>query len=157
MHLHSEAWLPLAPDAVFPFFSDAANLQALTPAWLHFRIKTPLPVDMREGARIDYTIRVRGVPFRWETVITRWEPPHLFVDEQRRGPYRRWVHMHRFVGRDDGTLLTDDVAFDVPVSWLAGRFVARDVARVFEFRHRALFEAFGQPEPWPPSRIRISA
>lgn len=65
------------------------NLAILTPPWLRFSILTPGPIQMKQGALIDYRLRPRGIPIRWQSEITAWEPPHRFVDEQRRGPYRR--------------------------------------------------------------------
>ena len=98
-HLHrieSDVRLAAPLESVFAFFSDAANLELLTPGWLHFRILSPLPLAMAVGTRIDYRLRLRGVPIRWQSEITAWEPPCRFVDEQRRGPYRVWIHEHRF-------------------------------------------------------------
>ena len=122
--------------------TDAANLEALTPPWLHFEILTPTVV-LRPGARIDYRLRLYGIPLRWQSEISRWEPPESFVDEQRRGPYRRWVHTHTFAEERDGTRIGDAVEFEVPFGWLAGWFVMRDVRKIFAFRTEVLLNLFG--------------
>jgi ligand-binding SRPBCC domain-containing protein len=125
-------------DRVFDFFSNAANLQAITPPWLGFRILTPPPIDMREGALIEYAIRVRGLPMRWVTRIEQWNPPHHFVDVQLRGPYRLWEHTHRFVEVDGGTEMTDTVRYSLPLGplgVLVNRFlVSRDLRLIFDYR-----------------------
>ena len=111
--LERELYLPRSPGEIFPFFSRAENLDELTPPWLHFTIQTELPVELREGALIDYRLRIRLMPVRWRSKITVWEPPHRFVDEQVRGPYRRWAHEHTFVEGDGGTLVRDKVEYAV--------------------------------------------
>ena len=87
--IHSTVRLAAPLESVFAFFADAANLELLTPGWLHFRILSPLPLAMAAGTRIDYRLRLRGVPIRWQSEITAWEPPYRFVDEQRRGAVSR--------------------------------------------------------------------
>ena len=82
--LSREVWLPRPPEEVFPFFADAGNLDRLTPPWLHFRILSPQPIEMAVGARIDYRLRLYGLPIRWRSEITAWDPPHGFVDDQLR-------------------------------------------------------------------------
>lgn len=139
----SEIWLPAPVEKVFPFFAEAANLNAITPPWLHFRTVTQGPIVMRAGTLIDYRLRVRGVPLRWRTRINDWEPSHRFVDEQIRGPYRLWVHEHTFESRDGGTLARDFVRYAVPLDFLAHAwFVRPDVEKIFEFRSRALQKHF---------------
>jgi len=136
----TECWLPREREAVFAFFGDALNLQAITPPWLSFSVLTPVPIVMRPGTLIDYRLRLHGIPFRWQTEITHWEPPFRFVDEQRRGPYRRWVHTHTFEEQAGGTLCSDSVSYAVPGGRLVDRlFVRRDVEKIFNFRHRALW------------------
>ena len=140
----AELWLPLPPEEVFPFFSDAGNLDAITPPWLHFRVVTPLPVAMRVGTLIDYRLRLHGLPLRWRTTIKEWQPPRRFVDEQLRGPYRQWIHEHRFEPRDGGTLARDVVRYAVPLDFVAyPLFVRRDIERIFAFRKESLRARFG--------------
>lgn len=142
----TELWLPLPPEEIFPFFSNAANLDAITPPWLHFAIRTPPPILLREGALIDYRLRVRGLPLRWRTRINAWQPPHRFVDEQIRGPYRLWVHEHTFEARAGGTLARDHVRYAVPLDFLTHRWLVRpDIEKIFQFRTAALQKKFCPP------------
>ena len=139
----SSIWLPIPPDELFPFFGDAANLDAITPSWLHFKIVTPQPIEMKEGALIDYRLRVRGLPLRWRTRINVWKPPHRFVDEQLRGPYRQWIHEHTFEERDGGTFATDKVKYAVPFDFLLHPFfVGPDIQKIFRHRSDSLKKIF---------------
>ena len=142
----TELRLPVPPEELFPFFADAANLDAITPPWMNFRIVTPPPIEMREGTLIDYRLRVHVLPLRWRTRINVWQPPHRFVDEQLRGPYRQWIHEHTFEPRDGGTLARDHVRYAVPLDFLTHRlFVRSDIKKIFAFRQEALRKRFGPP------------
>ena len=136
-------------DEVFAFFSDAQNLSVITPDWLKFEIVTPTPIEMGAGTRIDYRIKLHGIPLPWQSEITAWEPPHRFVDEQRRGPYRYWIHEHTFTA--DGvnrTIIRDRVRYAVPGGALVHRlFVGPDLERVFNYRAQKLDEIFHR-EGW---------
>ena len=88
---------------------------------------------------------MHGVPIRWQSEITAWDPPRRFVDEQRRGPYKLWVHEHRFQAKDGGTQVADDVRYAVLGGWLMERlFVRRDIERIFQFRRQKQLELFGK-------------
>ena len=124
-------------ERVFPFFADAANLERITPPELRFRIVTPLPIEMREGALITYRLRLFGIPFAWHTRITTWDPPHAFVDEQIRGPYRQWIHRHTFEASAEGTVMRDTVDYGLPLypfGEISAPIVAWQVARIFKYR-----------------------
>src|SRR5215212_11392348 len=139
----SDLWLPRPLEEIFAFFSDAANLNALTPPWLNFRMVTASPIEMSVGTLIDYRLRIRGIPVSWRTRITVWEPPVRFADEQLRGPYTFWRHEHEFESKDDGTLVRDRVSYAVPFDFIAhGLVVKRDVQRVFTYRQEKLREIF---------------
>ncbi len=131
-------------EEVFDFFARAGNLERITPPWLRFRILTPRPVDMRRGTRIDYRLRWRGIPLRWQSEISQWEPPHYFVDEQRRGPYRLWFHEHRFDREDGRTVVRDRIEYAVLGGRLIDRWIVRpDLKRIFRFRRKLLLEILG--------------
>lgn len=149
--LRSELWLPRPLSEVFPFFADARNLQRITPPWLSFEVLTPAPIEMRPGARIDYRLRVHGVPLRWQSEITVWEPPYRFVDEQRRGPYRLWHHEHTFRENNGGTLCGDIVQYASrggPLRpMIEALFVRRDVDKIFRYRREVLERELGGVTP----------
>lgn len=133
--------LPIDPETVFEFFANAENLGRVTPPELGFRIRTPTPIIMREGALIDYTIRLWGVSLGWRTRIARWNPPFEFVDEQLRGPYKTWIHTHRFIPITGGTAIEDEVIYVLPFGWLGALalpLVRRQLARIFAYRTDAV-------------------
>lgn len=143
--LERSIWLSKEPRDVFPFFADAANLQLLTPPWLHFEILTPLPIRMEESTEIEYRLRLRGLPFEWRSQITEWRPPKRFVDVQRRGPYRRWEHEHVFEPRDGGTLMRDRVCYVAPGGAVVDRlFVRPELKRIFDYREEQMLRRFNR-------------
>jgi ligand-binding SRPBCC domain-containing protein len=135
--------VPLPPGDVFAFFSDASNLESLTPPFLRFHILTPMPVEMRVGTHIDYALSLLRVPIRWRSRITEWEPGVRFVDEQEEGPYAIWRHTHAFESEGpSSTLVRDTVEYAEPLGVLGSLahvlFVERALGRIFDFRRDAV-------------------
>ena len=142
-HFHSSVQLRYPLWEVFPFFSTAENLNLLTPPWVRFSILTPLPVEMRQGLVIEYRIRVRGIPHRWDSQITEWRPPFGFTDTQIRGPYRFWEHRHGFEETSEGTMVTDDITYRVPGGAPVNRlYVAGELRRIFAYRRSRILDLF---------------
>jgi ligand-binding SRPBCC domain-containing protein len=139
--------LALPQVEVFEFFADARNLEVITPPWLHFRILTPARIFMGIGTRIEYRLRIRGVPVRWVSEIAAWDPPRRFVDKQISGPYRLWEHEHRFEDTASGTKVRDRVRYAVPGGAIVQRLlVAPDLERIFDYRREQLARILGQSE-----------
>ena len=140
----TEQLVPRARSEVFAFFSDARNLESITPPWLGFRILGQTTPEIVEGTELTYRIRLHGIPLKWRTLIAAWEPETRFVDVQLRGPYAKWRHTHTFEETPGGTLIRDHVVYRLPLGSLgrlvAGKLVDHDVERVFRFRREKTAE-----------------
>jgi uncharacterized protein (TIGR01777 family) len=154
-------FVPRSLTENFEFFSDAKNLEKITPAILNFKIVGMSTEKIESGTLIDYKLKIHGVPADWRTKINLWNPPHEFSDVQLKGPYKVWDHTHRFfavpkqtpiVNHADAkewTLMTDQVYFKLPFGFL-GRtggilFVKKDVQNIFSYRKTVIRELASKP------------
>ena len=132
---------------VFDFFSKPENLSTITPPKMNFHILTPSPINMKKGALIDYTINIMFIPIRWRTLITKYDPPYSFIDQQIKGPYSRWHHTHTFTKiNENETLIKDTVLYSVPLGFI-GRivhwiYIERDLKKIFSYRKKKINEIF---------------
>ena len=133
-------------EVVFEFFSKPENLEMITPKSLSFNILTPTPIKMEKGSLIDYTIRLFGIPIHWRTLISDYEPPFRFVDQQIKGPYTFWHHTHTFKLVEGGVEIIDDVKYSLPLGWLGtlahAIWVRKDLEKIFEYRKTVIQHYF---------------
>jgi ligand-binding SRPBCC domain-containing protein len=154
VHLIERATLIKAPrEQVFRFFEDASNLSRITPPWLHLAIRTIDEPPMRKGFRIEHTLRWLVVRLRWDAVITDYQPPRHFADEQSRGPYKYWRHVHTFEEVEGGTLMRDRVQYELPFGplgavthWLV---VKRQLKSIFDYRNRQIRKIMASAQRTP--------
>ncbi len=146
--IFSEQWLPLKPDALFPFYCDEKNLEKLTPPFLKFHVLNKSTPEMHDGTLINYRLSLHGLPFKWQSRIEDWAPNKRFVDTQVKGPYQKWHHVHDFVPLSGGTLIRDRVTYKLPFGLLGDTFVGwkvlGDVEKIFAYRRAVIDRQFGQ-------------
>lgn len=145
--LERSQWVPRPPQDLFSYFSDAQNLEELTPPWLGFKVDSVSSPKVGEGTEITYRLSIHGIRVRWRSRIEEWRENNAFVDIQLRGPYAQWHHTHEFVPLQGGTLMTDRVLYRLPLGRV-GRAVAhwkvrRDVDQIFDYRRIQIADRFG--------------
>ncbi|MFL5728633.1 MAG: SRPBCC family protein [Cytophagaceae bacterium] len=133
--------IPRPAAEVFDFFCRAENLNKITPPDLSFKIIGPTSIEMKKGALIEYKIRIFGIPFRWQTLISEWNPPHSFTDTQLKGPYVKWVHVHNFREESGKTIMHDKVEYRSK-GWilepvLEAMIVKRKLKKIFDYRQKS--------------------
>jgi ligand-binding SRPBCC domain-containing protein len=163
----TEQWLPHAPERVFAFFADPANLPRLMPAWQdaqiedsHFVPPPPAPhpfpgsdrITAGTGTRLTLTVRAfPHAPIRlpWEALIEDFRWLHGFCDVQTRGPFTYWRHCHTIEPSTSpqgqpGTLVRDHIIYQPPLGPL-GRlahylFLRLQLRRTFRYRQQRTLE-----------------
>ena len=141
-----EQFVPSDMETVFEFFSRPENLEKITPAAMGFNIITPKPVEMKDGAIIDYTVKILGVPIRWRTMITSYKKNEYFVDEQLKGPYSYWHHKHTFKEVDGGVLIIDEITYALPIQAFRKivhpLIIKPQLNQIFDFRFQIIEDKF---------------
>jgi ligand-binding SRPBCC domain-containing protein len=144
--------VPAPLEDAFAFFSEARNLERITPSWLRFRILES-PDVLRAGARLRYRLRLFGIPIRWRTEIVQWTPPRGFTDVQRRGPFLLWEHTHRLRAVPEGTEIYDHVRYRLflgPLGALVRRLVVgRWLDAIFDYRAESVSRLLRAPAAQP--------
>ena len=147
--LEFEQFIDLPIEDVFNFFSQPENLSLITPPRLRFDILTPTPLEMKEGQLIDYSLKILYlIKLHWRTLITDYQKPYKFIDQQIKGPYTLWHHTHIFEEKDGGTLIKDNLKYVIPFGWI-GRaihfiYIKHDINGIFQYRHKILNDIFSE-------------
>lgn len=158
MHvLKSVQRIPASLETTWEFFSDPRNLMKLTPPFLNL-----VPVNKIFGDKayagqvLIYKVKpVMGIPIEWMTEIKNVEPCKMFIDEQRKGPYKLWHHQHHFKAIDGGVEMTDIVHYRVPFGFLgdlAHPMVKTKLNQIFSFRFEKIKEEFGE---WKGEKMEV--
>ena len=148
-YFKTEHLLPINIEMAWSFFSSAKNLALITPPEMEFKILTKLDdKEIYEGLLIDYTVKpVFGIPLNWQTEIFKVDKPHSFADRQLKGPYKIWEHTHTFIQKENGTLMIDELKYQIPLGILGQLahtvFVKEKVAEIFKFRENSIEKIFG--------------
>ena len=148
-NLEFEQFIDLPIEDVFDFFSKPENLSLITPPRLRFDILTPTPLEMKEGQLIDYSLKILYlIKLHWRTLITDYQKPYKFIDQQIKGPYTLWHHTHTFEEKDGGTLIKDNLKYVIPFGWI-GRaihfiYIKHDINGIFQYRHKILNDIFSE-------------
>ena len=148
-NLEFEQFIDLPIEDVFDFFSKPENLSLITPPRLRFDILTPTPLEMKEGQLIDYSLKILYlIKLHWRTLITDYQKPYKFIDQQIKGPYTLWHHTHTFEEKDGGTLIKDNLKYVIPFGWI-GRvihfiYIKHDISGIFQYRHKILNDIFSE-------------
>ena len=144
--LKREQFIDKTLKQVFAFFESPENLAKITPPSLGFKTLTPSPIVMKEGALIDYTVRTLGFTIRWTTLVTCFDPPNKFVDQQLKGPYSFWHHTHTFAEKSGGTVVNDEVIYAMPFGIIGdiihALFVRRQLRNIFDYRAKVIEQYF---------------
>ena len=135
-----------SPEAVFAWHELPDAVERLTPPWEHAEV-VEKSGGLQVGAKVVFKVYVGPFWRTWEAEHIEYDPPHLFVDVQRRGPFAYWLHRHRFELTPRGTtLMTDEVEYALPLGWLGelvgGSFARKKLQRMFDYRHQVVAEQF---------------
>jgi len=140
--LLTEQWVPQPIEPTFSFFTDPQNLEALTPEFLQFKMLKATSSPIQDGTILDYSLKIKGIPIRWQSKITECIFGIRFSDMQTRGPYLFWHHTHEFFEKNGGTLIRDKVLYKLP-GWTPGDIIAhwlvrKDLEKIFLYRREII-------------------
>ena len=150
-HLKQTQTLPVDREILWKFISVPQNLNKITPPEMAFEIIGEPPEKTFAGLLLEYRVKVPLLGWSsWLTEIKYVEEGFSFMDEQRVGPYKLWLHTHKLEDTDEGTRMTDDIRYLVPfgpIGLLANAlYVGRTLRQIFYYRRVKMEEIFGKAQ-----------
>ncbi len=141
--------IPLDLATFWDFFMKADTLLVITPKHMGMEMRTQVPESMYEGLMIEYRMRpLFGIPLNWIAEIKTVKEQALFIDEQRKGPFKIWHHEHHFRAVEGGVEMTDLLTYALPLGFLGrmshGLLVKPRLEALFDHRYQVLEQIFGK-------------
>ena len=141
--------IPIGLEEAWDFFSSPENLAKITPAYMEFTILNEVPEKITDDLLIKYRVRpLLGIPMKWVTLIKEVNAPVSFIDEQIKGPYKYWSHLHTFRSIPGGTEIKDKVDY-ISLPGFPGKMadkliVNKKLNQIFEYREKVMKDLFGE-------------
>jgi len=147
--LHREQIVQTSLKTAWELIQDPTNLNDLSPAFLQFKIISPIPKMIYNGLIVEYKIRIPYLGWRrWVAEIKHIREPYSFVDEQRIGPYPFWYHYHELAETDDGIRMVDTLYYQMPFSVIGKMIhfliVKKILGQIFDYKHKKFAEILGK-------------
>ncbi|MEW5740576.1 MAG: TIGR01777 family oxidoreductase [Myxococcota bacterium] len=149
--------MPVSAAALYAWHARPGAFERLNPPF------DPVELEDRTGglevgARTVLRMKVGPVTQRWVAEHTACEPGRMFRDEQREGPFKKWIHTHRFEAKPDGTSeLVDEVEYELPFGGFLGRgFTQATLERLFRYRHALTRADLERHARFPDRRLTVA-
>ncbi len=134
--------LPVNVQTCFNWHERDGALERYIPPWentevLH-RTGSILP-----GGQVHIIIRPGGIPIKWIAHHTEYEKNVYFKDLQFKGPFKSFIHTHRFYQdkTENSSTLVDDIHYTLPYGWLGNlmqKNIHQQLEQTFRYRHHLL-------------------
>jgi ligand-binding SRPBCC domain-containing protein len=139
MQFIKESFIQASPERVFAFHEQPNALALLTPPWERSRVIAQAKIS-KTGSQSVIEAKVMGFKVRWVAEHTAYDPPRMFEDVQRKGPFHSWRHRHFVEPSGNGAVLRDQIEYEPPFGFL-GRLAAplliqSRLEKLFDYRHQ---------------------
>lgn len=144
MKFVKESVIKAPPERVFAFHELPDAIDRLIPSWERAKIIQRADIS-KVGSQAIVETKMFGIfTWKWVAEHTAYDPPHLFEDVQISGPFRRWRHRHVIEPHANGSMLRDEVEYEMPIPLFgplaAPISVTPRLEKLFDYRHKVTKE-----------------